>query len=97
MIIRVKVEDLKFPIIVPLPLVVLEDFLDSLARIGKWGLRFFRKNFNFSSINCPVNFDVSYEEILESGASFFRELRRSGRFTLVEVKDEGVHITIKLY
>lgn len=109
LIIKVKIKELKIPIIIPIPLALIEDFLLSSAQLGRIGIAIFSKlhigseqsrlrkvwteHFNLHLDLSKLDSESFFQIFLE----LIQEIRNFGRFTLVEVKDEGVHISIKLY
>lgn len=109
LLIKVKMKELKIPIIIPIPLALIEDFLLSSAQLGRIGIAIFSKlhigseqsrlrkvwteHFNLHLDLSKLDSENFFQIFLE----LIHEIRNFGRFTLVEVKDEGVHISIKLY
>lgn len=98
LLIQVRAKGLRFPIIIPVPLDLVEDIIESslqLVRLFSWfvpGLR--RVTHKARRIG---SFNMGVSDFLELSTELFRELKRSGRITLVEVNDDGAHVSIKLY
>ena len=96
MTIRVETPEVKFPIVIPIPLAIAEDILGSLDSIYSIavklipGLKKYNKSFQMG------DYEIGLKDISQFSQEFFRELRRIGSFTFVEVEDEDTHISIKI-
>jgi hypothetical protein len=99
LVIYVKPDNFKFPIIIPVPIFALEDVLDSLISIVRWVIRLSPDHKKFGpKIKWKGNHTILVgDEYLDLALEWMKELRRVGPFTLVEVDDEGTHVSIKLY
>ncbi len=102
MVIKVKTDDLRFPIIIPIPLPLVEDIIISICRLGRYGFKILPKlqkhfRFNFDEYHEFWSIKVKGEVILEAIIELVHQLQYFGQFTLVEVKDEDTHVSIRLY
>ncbi len=96
MLVYLKSEELKFPIIIPIPLWALEDILTSLSQFSKVMVRVFPQ-LQRKLVKHIEYIDLHIEDLLKISEEVFQELRKIGRFTLVEVKESDCHVLIKLY
>ncbi|AZR72226.1 hypothetical protein BBF96_01725 [Anoxybacter fermentans] len=98
MIVKVKVEDLKIPIIIPIPLGIVEDILVSLTWLFQFGVRFLPQFNHIREIYIgPGNIKLKWNYLFDISVEFFRELRKIGKFTFIEIKEEDVYVSIKFY
>ena len=98
LLIRIKEGGRKFTI--PLPLALLEDFLDSIVWVVYWVLRvkpnlLSKIKVTASTFQWITDKPEIIMEILEMPVALLRGLRKEGPLTLVKVQDGDVLVEIK--
>lgn len=98
LLIRIKEGGRKFTI--PLPLILLEDFLDSVVWVVYWLLRvkpdlLSKIKIKESIFQWITDKPEIIMEILEMPVALLRGLRKEGPLTLVKVRDGDVLVEIK--
>lgn len=106
LLIRVQARELRIPIIIPMPLGVVEDLLESVTHLYRISRIFIPKSslykwkWSYGSKRSQVTFQWKYldsDRYLDLTHELIQEIRRQGRLTLVEIKDHDAHVSIKLY
>lgn len=97
MVVKVKARDLKIPIIVPIPLFLVEDILASMVYLYRIGGRWIPQIKEHVEKIQFDSFAVNIEDFLDFPVEVIRELRSLGRFTMVEVNDEAAQVSVKFY
>lgn len=103
LIIKVKAKDLKIPIIVPIPLMLVEDLILAIAQLGRLGIALYfklplaRDQARLGAVYTKYLKHLNSETFFQTFVELIQEIRSLGRLTILEVKDEGVHVSIKLY
>lgn len=102
MLIKIKAEDLKHRIIIPIPLFLVTELLEGLTccmniykKVNKkphW-TRFLPDNIPYLGESLK---DLDEVKLLELATMLVDELRNYGRFTLLEVKDGENHVKISM-
>lgn len=93
LVVRVRPKGWRWPLMVPVPLFVVEEALEAsawLVRVLSWtGWRGARR----WTGTLP---ETLLQHGLELPAALVRQLRDSGRFTLAEIKDETAYVSVRL-
>ncbi len=107
MLVYVNVKDFKYPIVIPIPIWILEDVLFSLSRLvqtfgrfsktGEKRLHNFCKRVESFKFKLPIDVEFDVRDMLELSGELIRELRSACRFTLFEEKEADCHVLIKFY
>lgn len=97
MVVKVKVEDFKLPIVVPIPLFLLEDIVASMIYLYRIGGRWIPQVKEHLEKIQFGSYTVNIEDFLDFPVEVIRELRSLGRFTMVEVYDEAAQVSVKFY
>ena len=86
----VKESSWKYPLVVPVPLFLMDELLDLTGYV----LRFMRHK----KMRIPTEFNgVKVDDVIKVLRGSWREIRRAGSFTLVEVNDaDGTKVSVKL-
>lgn len=96
LLIYVRVSDLKFPIIIPIPLGLAEDIIESILQVFRIlcmivpGLRKYLGKIRAGAFHIDIN------KYLDLPLELLLELRKAGRLTLVEVNSDEAQVYIKL-
>lgn len=87
-----------FPIPIPFPLSMIEDFFVSLCTLFRGFTLLFPGVKDTIQKRVWVYFPIDVEEIFHHSVVFFQELRSCGPFTVVELddgRDTKIHITLR--
>lgn len=96
MILHLKIEEIPFPITLPLPLLLLEDLLTSLTTLSRGGKLLFPGLSKKMKTNMALlEYEVGIEELLHFFTDLLQELRLLGPFTLLEV-EQGTKTRIQI-
>lgn len=89
---RIKTESLARPIVVPVPLYLVEDFLHAVFSIMRFAGRWISWQQQLGEYGGLL------QQVLQALPRLLGELRRSGTFTLLEVydPDQGTEVVLKL-
>lgn len=93
--IHVKPDNFKIPIIIPLPIFVFEDLFVSLIEFYRWIPG--SKKWGWHGKLMKWQKDIIFDDYLDILKELLREFRKTGRYTLVEVRDGNTYVSIKLY
>lgn len=97
LVIYVRAKGLKFPIIIPVSLDMVEDIIESSVQLSRIFGRFVPGLNKYLSRPVIKGFSLNVDNLLELPVELFRELKKAGRITLVRVNDDDAHVSIKLY
>jgi hypothetical protein len=105
MLVYVKAKELRFPIAVPLPIVVIEELLQAVVVIcllctplirNSRVLGGLRKQADAFSLTLPDHWETYPWRIVAAIRRFVTELRRIGPVTFVDVETSDARVLIKL-